>query len=372
MNEAPGRPFISAPAFLSMGPKAATPKLPQAAAFHLTPLSGVLACLTTAAVTYAPPSLSTATAWLGLAFRPARHPFEGPATAQRARCSLKARAGWPPQRPVATPLVPARTAVRTFGLLKSVVAKAQLPPSTSFCPARLEHSPTALACALTPALDTAAIGPWLRSAKLHALRQAAPMPVSELLQQLHAVKALAVDVAFANKELCPKLREVLGANEELRQTFTRDFCWDASQQAFSSQHAATIDLSKLVASLQKYLYERLPGQVGAPFMSSGSRCGCMEAEVLALHADATGRGFSRRQLPMAPLYGCVKHWECSLLLTSQLGAGTYSVVYKARNRETKDLLAIKKLKQSSDGGFADAVIREISILRELKHPNVVK
>ena len=71
-------------------------------------------------------------------------------------------------------------------------------------------------------------------------------------------------------------------------------------------------------------------------------------------------------------HGCVKHWECSLLLTLQLGAGTYSVVYKARNRETKDLLAIKKLKQSSDGGFADAVIREISILRELKHPNVVK
>lgn len=260
--------------------------------------SGVLASLTTAAVTYALPPLSTATAWLGLAFRPARLSLEGPATAQRARCSLKARAGWPPQRPVATPLVPACTAVRTFGLLKSVVARHNSLSSTSFRPARLEHSPTALACALTPALD-AAIGPWLRSTKLHALRQAAPMPVSELLQQLHAVKALAVDVAFANKELCPKLREVLGANEELRQTFTRDFCWDASQQAFSSQHAATIDLSKLVASLQKYLYERLPGQVGAPFMSSGSRCGCMESEVLALHADATGRGFSRRQLPMA-------------------------------------------------------------------------
>lgn len=57
----------------------------------------------------------------------------------------------------------------------------------------------------------------------------------------------------------------------------------------------------------------------------------------------------------------------------KLGEGTYGVVYKAKDKITKELFALKKIRlESEDEGIPSTAIREISLLKELQHPNVVK
>lgn len=60
---------------------------------------------------------------------------------------------------------------------------------------------------------------------------------------------------------------------------------------------------------------------------------------------------------------------------NRIDEGTYGVVYRARCTETNEIVALKQLKprstQSQDGGFPLTSLREISILMQLKHPNIV-
>eukprot|EP00873_Tetraselmis_striata_P012628 jgi/Tetstr1/432892/TSEL_022241.t1 len=57
----------------------------------------------------------------------------------------------------------------------------------------------------------------------------------------------------------------------------------------------------------------------------------------------------------------------------KLGEGTYGVVYKARNRQTGHIIALKKIMlEQEDEGVPSTAIREISLLRELNHQNVVR
>ena len=57
----------------------------------------------------------------------------------------------------------------------------------------------------------------------------------------------------------------------------------------------------------------------------------------------------------------------------KLGEGTYGVVYKAQNLETGEMVAIKKIRlEKEDDGVPSTAIREISLLKNLKHPNVVE
>ena len=57
----------------------------------------------------------------------------------------------------------------------------------------------------------------------------------------------------------------------------------------------------------------------------------------------------------------------------KLGEGTYGVVYKALNQETGEFVAIKKIRlEKEDDGVPSTAIREISLLKNLKHPNVVE
>jgi len=57
----------------------------------------------------------------------------------------------------------------------------------------------------------------------------------------------------------------------------------------------------------------------------------------------------------------------------KLGEGTYGVVYKARDKTTKELYALKKIRlESEDEGIPSTAIREIALLKELQHPNVVR
>jgi serine/threonine protein kinase len=57
----------------------------------------------------------------------------------------------------------------------------------------------------------------------------------------------------------------------------------------------------------------------------------------------------------------------------KLGEGTYGVVYRAINNETGEVVAIKKIRlEKEDDGVPSTAIREISLLKNLKHPNVVE
>ncbi|XP_012278250.1 cyclin-dependent kinase 1 [Orussus abietinus] len=57
----------------------------------------------------------------------------------------------------------------------------------------------------------------------------------------------------------------------------------------------------------------------------------------------------------------------------KIGEGTYGVVYKGKHKKTGQIVAMKKIRlESDDEGVPSTAVREISLLKELKHPNVVK
>ena len=56
-----------------------------------------------------------------------------------------------------------------------------------------------------------------------------------------------------------------------------------------------------------------------------------------------------------------------------IGEGTYGIVYKARDTDTDQIYALKKIRlESEDEGIPSTAIREIALLKELQHPNIVR
>jgi serine/threonine protein kinase len=68
--------------------------------------------------------------------------------------------------------------------------------------------------------------------------------------------------------------------------------------------------------------------------------------------------------------------QYEILEPRPLGEGTYGKVYKARSRKTTgpyEVVAMKKMKlDSEDEGVPSTAIREVALLKELSHENVVK
>lgn len=61
------------------------------------------------------------------------------------------------------------------------------------------------------------------------------------------------------------------------------------------------------------------------------------------------------------------------LKMEKVGEGTYGVVYKAKDLVTGDIVALKKIRlDAEDEGVPSTAIREISLLKELAHPNIVR
>ena len=57
----------------------------------------------------------------------------------------------------------------------------------------------------------------------------------------------------------------------------------------------------------------------------------------------------------------------------KIGEGTYGVVYKARDNQGGEIIALKKIRlDAEDEGVPSTAIREISLLKELQHPNIVR
>lgn len=57
----------------------------------------------------------------------------------------------------------------------------------------------------------------------------------------------------------------------------------------------------------------------------------------------------------------------------KIGEGTYGIVYKAKDRVSGEIIALKKIRlEAEDEGIPSTAIREISLLKELQHPNIVR
>eukprot|EP01084_Bolivina_argentea_P239650 402760_1 len=57
----------------------------------------------------------------------------------------------------------------------------------------------------------------------------------------------------------------------------------------------------------------------------------------------------------------------------KLGEGTYGLVYKAQDKVTNRIVAIKKIKlDNNEEGIPATTMREISLLSHLKHPNIIE
>ncbi|KAL0304896.1 UNVERIFIED_CONTAM: Cell division control protein 2A, partial [Sesamum calycinum] len=57
----------------------------------------------------------------------------------------------------------------------------------------------------------------------------------------------------------------------------------------------------------------------------------------------------------------------------KIGEGTYGVVYKGRDRSTNETIALKKIRlEQEDEGVPSTAIREISLLKEMQHGNIVR
>ena len=57
----------------------------------------------------------------------------------------------------------------------------------------------------------------------------------------------------------------------------------------------------------------------------------------------------------------------------KIGEGTYGVVYKGLDKATNETIALKKIRlEQEDEGVPSTAIREISLLKEMQHRNIVR
>lgn len=67
------------------------------------------------------------------------------------------------------------------------------------------------------------------------------------------------------------------------------------------------------------------------------------------------------------------HLNWAYVYLFQVGHGTYSNVYKARDRDTGKIVALKKVRfDTSESESVKFMAREIMMLRKLDHPNIIK
>jgi cyclin-dependent kinase-like len=55
-----------------------------------------------------------------------------------------------------------------------------------------------------------------------------------------------------------------------------------------------------------------------------------------------------------------------------VGEGAFGIVYKCRNKETKEYVAIKKFKETEDEIVKKTMKRELKMLQIIKHENIVE
>uniref|UniRef100_A0A8C9GXI3 cyclin-dependent kinase n=1 Tax=Piliocolobus tephrosceles TaxID=591936 RepID=A0A8C9GXI3_9PRIM len=81
---------------------------------------------------------------------------------------------------------------------------------------------------------------------------------------------------------------------------------------------------------------------------------------------------SENDITTCVLEGCrsIKNYK----KLNKISEGTYGTVYRAKNKKNKKIVALKQLKHCSNiqnKGFALTSLREINILLQLKHENIL-
>lgn len=56
----------------------------------------------------------------------------------------------------------------------------------------------------------------------------------------------------------------------------------------------------------------------------------------------------------------------------KLGEGTYASVFKGKSKATGEIVALKEIRLNDEEGAPSTAIREISLMKELRHPNIVR
>lgn len=101
---------------------------------------------------------------------------------------------------------------------------------------------------------------------------------------------------------------------------------------------------------------------------SSENPGTMQSQEALRSADAGS--LSNRTRDWRSMTRTIAHYE----RIEQIGEGTYGQVYRARCKDTNEVVALKKIRVHHGGywGMPPTVIREIKILKRLRHPNLVQ
>jgi hypothetical protein len=107
---------------------------------------------------------------------------------------------------------------------------------------------------------------------------------------------------------------------------------------------------------------------GSPPGGATTGNGCSAAAAAAI---ARGRFAGQGPVDLFALSTALQKYRYERL--HELGSGSYAVVYRARNRESGEIVALKKLRFGfDDQGLPPSTLREIALLKELRHPNIVR
>ncbi|KAJ3095380.1 hypothetical protein HDU97_007003 [Phlyctochytrium planicorne] len=150
------------------------------------------------------------------------------------------------------------------------------------------------------------------------------------------------------KSLVEKVDSLATVNAQLRQELKEE-------KRLTGLLAAEVEC--LPEYIQMYHSERLRLR-GRLNDSQNSSSNDLKPPVKLVSNDA-----SLKQLPAMEKYQKIE----------KLGEGTYGIVYKAQNKVTSDIVALKRIRlDNEEEGVPCTAIREISLLKELQHPNIVR
>ena len=128
----------------------------------------------------------------------------------------------------------------------------------------------------------------------------------------------------------------------------------------------------------------LPGSTNGAAQAAASQQGPQHAQPPPQHAyyenSSTNYKNGNTPAPSDNVQMPERHWSMMTRTIAhyerleQIGEGTYGQVYKARCKDTDQIVAMKKIRVhgNKDMGMPPTVIREIKILKRLQHPNLVR
>ncbi|XP_062025482.1 cyclin-dependent kinase G-2-like [Rosa rugosa] len=143
-------------------------------------------------------------------------------------------------------------------------------------------------------------------------------------------------------------------------------CSSTTESGEIRREGSVADWSRTSSSVSGDGGEEISGHVG-------------NAGVDQLYPDSDDENIARIEEPAVPrgrsanmLQGCRSSQEYYTSDQEALGEGTYGVVYRARDEQTGEIVAMKKVKMDKcDEGFPITSLREINILLSCNHPSIV-